>query len=920
MPNLFVNTRQVVPNPSEGDQRHPSVVVSQSDGVLVRWARGAGGGDYRIFDADGDLTGTSGSTSPAFLYLGPTLLGGGDVVTVTPNALVYRLDPTGQVVDQGALSGINGSMGRTIELAGGNLLVTFSNIQSSSTPPFGPQPMLNGVLLSPTLDQLGSSFQLGSQLDFSAGIVPLAGGGFVVQGTGDQGTWTHQAFDASGNPLSQKLRTFATHADAAALPDGGYVLVTSSFGAGFASTQVQFFNASGVATSDRLTVLPNMSVKPQVVVLDNDLYAIVFVDNIDGDLKAQLFHASGRALGTPQLLDQASLANVRIDGVYQWDAEGVDSDSFVTAHRDSGLTVANFFDFNNDALRLGTAAADELSGVGEERLLVGLGGDDTYVVDSLGDEVDEKVNEGTADRVRTSVDFTISASNNIEILQTTSNIGTDSLQLTGNALNQYIFGNYGANRIDGGGGADVMLGFAGNDTYFVDNAADQVRENVGEGFDRISTAVSFTLQAGVEVEMLTSTNNIGTGSFDLVGNEFSQYLFGNFGANTLDGAGGADVMIGFQGNDIYFVDDASDEVREAAGALEGDRDIVLTSVSWRVGAGQAVESLRASDLSSTAPINLTGNEFTNAIDGNAGNNVLDGLGRAAILRGFGGDDTYLITSDSFVQEEGAGQGFDRVFVNGSYTLGGGLFIEVLTPIDEFGTAPLAMRGNSVAQYVYGNDGNNIIEGRGGGDILVGRGGDDQLWIYDPTDQIREEANDGFDRVFSFISYRLDPGVSVEMMTTDNNGGTGSINLTGNELAQYLFGNDGSNRLNGGAGRDVLNGFGGSDFFVFDTALNTGFTPSFGTLPDSANVDRIDGFGFDDKIVLSGALFGLTPGALPAGAFNTGTTATDADDRVLWDSASGALLFDADGAGGASAQLICFLSSPFSLDSTFIVVS
>ena len=76
---------------------------------------------------------------------------------------------------------------------------------------------------------------------------------------------------------------------------------------------------------------------------------------------------------------------------------------------------------------------------------------------------------------------------------------------------------------------------------------------------------------------------------------------------------------------------------------------------------------------------------------------------------------------------------------------------------------------------------------------------------------------------------------------------------------------------------------------------------------------------DDKIALKGSLFGLTPGALPAGAFNTGTAATDADDRILYDSASQALLFDSDGTGEAAAQLIAFISNPFNFNSMFIVV-
>ena len=83
---------------------------------------------------------------------------------------------------------------------------------------------------------------------------------------------------------------------------------------------------------------------------------------------------------------------------------------------------------------------------------------------------------------------------------------------------------------------------------------------------------------------------------------------------------------------------------------------------------------------------------------------------------------------------------------------------------------------------------------------------------------------------------------------------------------------------------------GAHAFRFDSALGAG------------NVDTIDGFSVaDDTIRLDDAVFtGLTPGALPAGAFQLGASAQDADDRILYDAASGALLFDADGNGAGAA--------------------
>ena len=216
----------------------------------------------------------------------------------------------------------------------------------------------------------------------------------------------------------------------------------------------------------------------------------------------------------------------------------------------------------------------------------------------------------------------------------------------GYAGNDTLDAGGGNDILDGGAGADTMTGGSGDDKYYVDDAGDVIVENAG-GEDKVLTRISYALAAGVNVEILGTTNQAKTTPINLTGNEFAQWIFGNAGNNILSGGGGndrlvggggTDTLIGGAGNDVFRVNDASDVIVEAAGQGE---DKLQASASYTLADGVFVEILTTDGVSKTKAIDLAGNSSNNLIHGNYGVNVLSGGAGNDQLYAFHGNDTLI---------------------------------------------------------------------------------------------------------------------------------------------------------------------------------------------------------------------------------------------------------------------------------------
>ena len=377
----------------------------------------------------------------------------------------------------------------------------------------------------------------------------------------------------------------------------------------------------------------------------------------------------------------------------------------------------------------GNDGANILDGQGGADHLVGGKGNDTYVVGEIGDTVSEAVGEGTADLVKSSIDFNLKTGGaNVENLT----LLAGALKGTGNDLNNLILGNAADNTLDGGAGNDTLTGGAGNDVYVMSSGTDKIIEAAGAagGIDTVKSDVTVSMApfANVENLLLTGAANIdGTGNTLanlIIGNSGNNTLDGGAGSDTLQGGGGIDILKGGAGNDFYLLDSATITIDEGTNKDTGDtvRSATFDIDLGALGAGR----IENAELLGAGDLNAVGNAAANVLTGNGGENRLDGGAGNDTLIGGAGNDTYLIDSAKDVVKEAFNQGHDTVLATANT-------VTAFDNVEDYtftGTGDWSFKGNGLDNVIIGGAGDDTINGGAGNDTVVfqGKAGDYQL-IY-----------------------------------------------------------------------------------------------------------------------------------------------------------------------------------------------
>jgi Ca2+-binding RTX toxin-like protein len=341
--------------------------------------------------------------------------------------------------------------------------------------------------------------------------------------------------------------------------------------------------------------------------------------------------------------------------------------------------------------------------------------------------------------------------------------------LTGSNFNDTLVGDANSNWLDGGLGFDILNGGAGFDYASYFSAAIAVRASLLEPWNN----------TGEAVDAYTSIEGLAGSRFDdiLIGDGLDNNLRGGLGADYLDGGNGYDFV----------------EYRNAAGGLTAS--LANPGLNTGEAAGDTFVSIEG----------VSGSLFNDTLTGNGGDNWLIGLAGADVLDGGLGNDfagysnaTAAVTASLANPGTNTGDAAGDTYVS----------IESLS-------------GTSFNDILIGDSGNNVFRGRLGADQLNGGDG------FDVAEYLNSTTG---------LTVTLDTSLSV----TNTGEAVGDTfisieGLSGSNFSDILVGDAGANTLFGRSGGDIFFGGVGNDTFYGNSA-----TAGFDGSVDRADYSRVTG--------------------------------------------------------------------------------
>jgi len=501
----------------------------------------------------------------------------------------------------------------------------------------------------------------------------------------------------------------------------------------------------------------------------------------------------------------------------------------------------------------GTNHNDSITGDTGNNTLQGRGGNDT---------LDGGAGTDTADYFHATQGVTASLLTN-----TATGDGTDTFisienlngsgyndVLTGDAGNNVLNGLAGNDQLLGGAGSDTLNGGAGNDTLDGGTITDTVN------LTDLNVAVYAGAPSGANINLQTGTASDGWGGTDTLSNV--NFVLGTAYNDTIIGSNGGlfeqfDGGLGDDSIDGGTISGTASNRVTYASITTGSVNVNL-SQNKATGAGGTdtlvnINHVRGTNVGDT----LTGSDataYSETFDGRGGNDIIDGQGGIDWVR-------YDSSTTGVVVDLAAGTAQDGQ--------GGTDTLSNIENVRGFNFND-SITGDTNANRLEGQGGNDTLIGGGGNDTLVGGAGDDSLTGGTGVDQFLFSANaNGVDTIADFsvgdvigigaaltsggatagdgsavgngaVQVTSAAGVTTLSIGTDASAGAdvviklqgtfaagaftvtnigdgtsaitlgGDLNLNGTTGSDLLTGGSGNDTLNGSAGNDTLDGAAGND--------------------------------------------------------------------------------------------------------------
>ena len=533
----------------------------------------------------------------------------------------------------------------------------------------------------------------------------------------------------------------------------------------------------------------------------------------------------------------------------------------------TNLGITDYFLGGAGEDTLGGTAFQTTSGRG---VLIGGIGNDTYIVDSIADQIIEKPDAGT-DKVQTSVTYSLAANvENLELLPNSVLLVFDAnINGTGNVLDNTITGNNGNNVLSGldgndtlsaGNGNDVLDGGAGWDSLVALDGHD-ILLGGSENDQYWVSRVDYNPLVSIDVPTYDITDTAGEHDWLYISDTTDLPSLDNFGDLNVQ-AVGSDLWIDLDIPGSLLVDDDDGRVIVRGQGVAGTavETLVLTDVNKNV-IGEAISLVSlwnaiqsfADAAYHRLTLSNTFGVYGQLVNGSGGSPQLDGgigganggawfygTARSNIspfgndtLTGTAGDDTFV--GSTGIDTINGGAGIDTLIIDldlttatsqnsvgvmyGNFTVGNlSTFAEINTLMSTVATSyTILMSSQNITTATNVEQFKVSLTGTARADLLIYQNG------------TRYHGGLGIDAFYAdwsgtananAINWVNDPAAtqvvngasvnSLERLLIAMGSGNDFIDNTLGGGNDYLDGGLGNDTINGGAGIDTINGGAGID--------------------------------------------------------------------------------------------------------------